>query len=338
MKRFLIVRCGALGNLVYTTSVIEALILEFGTSISIDFVCSPSSTSLLSDDPRIDKIFMLKQKKLPLLFSPEKKKIIKNSQLEPYDILINYEFGKQFQSLLNNIIARKKVGAYFEQIVENTAINRGEMQKKFLTNIISEETLQKSFPSIIYREFSLIQNKYSLNDKYIVISPSNSHVNRSGINYRAWDNSNWNELMSKLSKKIQVVIVGAKNEKEFFKNFYPFPPNTIDLVGKNTVVELSSVIAHADASICTDSAVGHISAAVNTPVFVLMGPNDPTTDAPYQTPTNSVHVISAKLECAPCYKTKVMKNCTNNICMKKITVDMVYEQVFSMLDKPKMEI
>lgn len=329
-KRILVIRCGALGDLVYATSVIDALKLEFGADTIIDFVCTPASGTLFNEDDRINKVFPLKYKKVPLWLSTQKKEIVKASKKEPYDILINFEYGKQFKSLLQNIEATKKVGALFEDIVLNEPnVNRGELQKRFLVGVVSKANLDNSFPKIATRKFEEIQSKFDLDDNYIVLSPSNSHVNRGGLNYRAWLNSSWCELIEKLSKEIQVVIVGAKSESHFFEKLQPYPKNVIDLVGKNNIIELSTVIKNAKCVVCTDSAVGHIGAAVDTTVFVLMGPNDTVVDSPYKTPKNDVNVISLQKECSPCYKTTVMKKCKDNICMTEITAEMVYEKIKS---------
>jgi len=326
-KSVLILRCGALGDLVYSTSVIDALRLEYGEETIIDYVCTPGSATLFNEDTRINKVFTLKHKKIPILFSKEKKTIINYSKKKPYDVLINFEFGKQFKSLLKNIDAKEKFGAIFNEIIEDKTINRGEMQKKFLKSVVKQSNLDKSFPKVAIKNFKSIQKKYQLDDNYIVLSPSNSHIKRSGINYRAWQNSSWIELINLLSQKNQVVLVGAKGEEDFFENFKPYPNNTIDLVGKNNVTELCTVIKYAKATVCTDSAVGHISAATDTPVFVLMGPNDTTTDSPYKSLTNEINIISLNLECSPCYKTKTMKNCKDNICMKNITAKYVFNSI-----------
>jgi len=330
--RVLVVRCGALGDLVYATSVIDALKYQFGKDTVIDFVCTPGSGTLFKDDNRVNRVFSLKHKKIPLIFSKEKQKIIKASKENQYDILINFEYGKQFQSLLNNIKAKQKIGATYNKISITQKINRAQEIKAYLTNIIDTSNLDKAYPNITTIDFKPIKQKFQLETNYIVVSPSNSHIFRSGINYRAWENTKWIELIQKLSEKIQVVIVGAKGEESFFKQLQPYPPNTIDLVGKNNLSELATILKSAQLTICTDSAIGHMSAAVNSKVIVLMGPNDPITDAPYQTPDNKVIPITLNLECSPCYKTKIMRQCTNNICMKNITTAMVMENLKPYID------
>ena len=326
--RVLVVRCGALGDLVYATSVIDALKYEFGEDCIIDFVTTPGSGTLFKNDYRVNKVFPLKHKKIPIIFSKEKKEIIKASKENPYDILINFEYGKQFKSLLENIQAKKKIGPQLSKFkIPKHITHMVDIIKYIFKDLVLNEVFEKSFPRLIGEDKEKVKAKFNLPDDFLIISPSNSHQKRNRINYRAWENNSWKELIDITSKKIPVVIIGGKGEEVFFEKLKPYPSNVIDLVGKTSVSELVSIIDLAKALITTDTGTAHIASAVNTEVFALIGPTPANVTGPYKTPNNKVHIISVNLPCSPCYKTEVMKNCKDNICMKQITVDMVLEKL-----------
>lgn len=326
MKRILIIRCGALGDLVYATSVISALKLEFGKDTIIDFVSNPGNASLFIEDNRVNKVFNLKHKKIPIFFSSYKKDIINESKKTPYDILINFEFGKQFKSLINAIKAKKKFGALVEDINFPSNVKHSvDVIKYMYKNVVSEDTFNKSFPNLIGSSEEKILEKFALPAEYLIISPSNSHQKRNILNYRAWDNDKWISLIKKLEDKIQIVIIGNKGEEEFFNKLKPYSSKIIDLVGKTSLVDLIGVISSARALVATDTGTAHIASAVNTEVFALIGPTPADVTGPYQSPYNKVHIISSNAACSPCYKTTVMKACKVNICMKNISVKMCEE-------------
>ena len=330
VKSILIIRCGALGDLIYATSIIDALKLEYGQDTIIDFVSASGVGTLFAKDTRVNQVFSLKHKKTPIWLSKEKKTIISHSKNNPYDILINFEFGKQYKSLVESIVAKKKIGALVEKIIlPADAKHMVEITKFIFKDIISKEVYEKSFPKIIGTPKDEAIQKYNLNKKYIVVSPSNSHQKRNILNYRAWQNTNWIELIDELSKKIQVVIVGNKGEDEFFTKLKPYPKNVVDLVAKTSLVDLIGVIDGACGLVATDTGTAHMASAVDTEVFALIGPTPASHTGPYQTPFNKVHIISANLDCSPCYKTEVMKNCKDNICMKQITTQMVLDEINS---------
>lgn len=324
IKRILIIRCGALGDLVYSTSVLDALRLEFKEDLTIDYVSTPAASKLFEYDKRVNKIFHLKHKKIPIIFSSQKKAVINHSKKEPYDILINFEMGKQFKSLVDKIVANKKVGWFCEDI-KITKTHMVEICKEFYSSIISKENLEKSFPKVFGSDFNEIKTKFSLPNDYIIVSPSNSHNKKKRLNYRAWPHKNWKEFLNLVPKDTNIILIGAKGEEDFFEPLKPYNKNVIDLVGKITISEMVSIIKQAKALIVTDTGTAHIASAVNTPVFCLIGPTPREQTGPYKTPFNEVHIVNAGLSCSPCYKTEVMKACKDNICMKNIKPSNVFD-------------
>jgi len=204
-----------------------------------------------------------------------------------------------------------------------------DITKYMFKEIVSDEVYNKSFPKLIGTPLNVIKEKFNLPEKYIIISPSNSHQKRNILNYRAWENESWKSLIEKLNKDIKVIIVGNKGEDEFFDKLKPYPDGVLDLVGQTPLVDLIGIIEGAVGLVATDTGTAHMASAVNTEVFALIGPTPANETGPYQTPYNKVNIISANLECSPCYKTEVMKNCKDNICMKQISVEMVYNSIKS---------
>lgn len=330
VKKVLIIRCGALGDLVYATSVIDALQKEFGEDTIIDFVSTPGSGGLFRSDNRVNQVFPLKHKKIPIWLSKQKQEIINHSKKNPYDILINFEFGKQFSSLIKAIKAEKKVGANLQHPeIPQDITHVVDITKYMFKDIVSSDVYDISFPRLIGSDAQIVKERLSLPQKYFIISPSNSHQKRNILNYRAWENASWKELIKKLQNDIQVVVIGNKGEEEFFDKLKPYPKGVIDLVGKTSLVDLIGVIDGAVGLVATDTGTAHIASAVTTEVFALIGPTPANVTGPYQSPNNKVHIISSNQSCSPCYKTAVMKNCKDNICMKEITASNVYKTIKS---------
>lgn len=329
VKRALILRCGALGDLIYATAVIDALRAQYGDTVTIDFITTPGTAKLFEFDSRINKIFPLKHKKLPIWLSPQKRDIIRYSHQNPYDLLISLEFGKQFKSMIKTIHATHKTGMGILETSDASAINRAETTKLYYRDIIEPDILSQAKPILIGIPQSQWLAKFSLPENAIVIAPSNSHNQKKGLNYRAWPFEHWRSLIETLAVNTTVIIVGARGEEAFFDQIKPYPLNVIDMVGKLSIPELITTVQYSRGLICTDSATGHIGAAVNTPTFVLMGPNNPTTDSPYKNGSNAVYPISLQLPCSPCYKTETMKQCRDNICMRQITPSMVIDSLKS---------
>lgn len=319
IKRALILRCGALGDLVYATSVIDALIQQYGAEITIDVITTPGNGKLFEHDPRIHHVFPLKHKKIPLWLSSQKRSIVNASKETPYDLFINFETGKQFYSLSHAIKAYHKTGWFFIQPVFSDTDHMVDVCKSFYTDVVSPKILKEASPRIIGKTFETVQKKLGLPNTYIVLSPSNSHNKKRTLNYRAWPHEHWKSLIALLPNTMPIIILGGKGEEHFFEPIKPYSSNVIDLVGQTSIAEMISIIEQAKALIVTDTGTAHIASALNTPVFCLIGPTPANITGPYQSTENTVHILSANLPCSPCYKTLVMKNCKENICMSQIT-------------------
>lgn len=329
VKRVLILRCGALGDLVYATSAIDALMAQYGNGIEIDFICTPSTAKLFEFDPRVHYVFPLRHKKIPLWLSSQKRAIVRASQQNPYDLFINFEMGKQFLSLSHAIHATHKTGWFFSHPQFDHVHHMVDICKTFYAPVVQSDILQNASPKVIGKPFEAVQDKLSLPEKFLLLSPSNSHNKTKKINYRAWPQEHWKRLVALLPADLPIVIIGGAGEEPFFESIKPYPPNVIDLVGKTSISEVIAIVGHAKALVVTDTGTAHIASAMNTPVFCLIGPTPSEMTGPYRSSTNEVHILSAHLPCSPCYKTAVMRGCKDNICMRYITPQQVVDSLTS---------
>jgi heptosyltransferase-2 len=69
------------------------------------------------------------------------------------------------------------------------------------------------------------------------------------------------------------------------------------LVGRDNPALLPAVLAEIDALVCGDTGVGHLAAALGTPVVTLFGPTDPRLTAPQ----GRVEILSHPTPCSPCF-------------------------------------
>jgi heptosyltransferase-2 len=69
------------------------------------------------------------------------------------------------------------------------------------------------------------------------------------------------------------------------------------LVGRDSPELLTALLGELSALVCGDTGVGHLAAALGTPVVALFGPTDPRLSAP----RGDVRVIAHSVACAPCF-------------------------------------
>ena len=330
-KKILIIRCGLLGDTVDATSVIEPLIEMYGANVEIHWVSKPGISDLFKYDTRITKVFKLRHTKLSFLFNLEKFKIILKSLYEPYDLILNLEIGSKFNDIVRYSRSIKKIGMPYSYIPDDIfKEHRVDHQLRILDSLNSAYVKQKAIPSIIGIDIDSIKNKFPMDKPYIVLCPTNSHVgNVNHRGYRSWPEKNWKDLIQKIIDKttLNILLVGSKNEKQYFSVFYPLQQRVFDIAGMTNVPELITIMQESRCVVATDSGSAHIAGAVAKNIISIHGPTNSYQSAPYSTSKNNIKIASLNLECSPCYDTDIIKKCKKNICMHDLNANEIFSLI-----------
>lgn len=149
-----------------------------------------------------------------------------------------------------------------------------------------------------------------------------------------WPTKRWPlEYFSQLAQKLteardcQIVLIGSK--EDFIDD--KFFPGALNLIGKTSLTDLISVIKRLDLLITGDSAPLHVASAVGVKTLALFGPTDPKRHLP---PGSGIRSMTKSLPCQPCYS-GICKNPTTLECLKKISVEEVYDTAENMLRVPR---
>ena len=330
-KKVLVIRCGLLGDTVDATSVIEPLIEMYGANLEIHWVSKPGISNLFKYDTRISKVFKLKHTKLSFLFNIEKLKIILHSLYEPYDLILNLEIGSKFNDIVRYSKSIKKIGMPYSHIADDIfKEHRVNHQLRILDSLNSNYIKQKAIPSIVGVDINSVKNKYPMNEPYIVLCPTNSHVGNSNHRgYRSWPEKNWKDLIEMIIEEtsLNILLVGSKDEKQYFKIFYPLQQRVYDISGMTDVPELITIMQESKCVVATDSGSAHIAGAVAKNIVSIHGPTNSYQSAPYSTSKNNIRIASLNLDCSPCYDTDIIKKCKKNICMHNLNA----KEIFSLI-------
>ncbi|MCG6970386.1 MAG: glycosyltransferase family 9 protein [Gammaproteobacteria bacterium] len=334
VSRILVIRAGQLGDTVCASSIIDPLRHQYGETVTIDWVAKAGIGRVFSRDPRIHHVFELSSRRAPMVFNRGKRAVVFGSWRKSYDLIVNLELASIFNTMVRLSKAKTKIGMPYRLFEEPPQTHAVENLHLIYESFLDAQSLRLAEPKLIGSPESEVRARYRLEGGYIVLVPSNSHHHLPPEkNYRNWPVDHWRKLMTSFSRQQrQVVIVGGKSELGFFEYLKPYPDKVIDLVGKTDFADLIGVLAAADAVVSTDTGPAHMAGAVNTPVFMLIGPTNPKRTAPYKTPHNDVQIFSANLACSPCYHTQRFKQCPKNNCMIDILPEQVADTITQYLD------
>ena len=183
----------------------------------------------------------------------------------------------------------------------------------------------------IARKISEVAPTFELARKRLVlINPGGNQF----IPQRRWMPERFVELIGRVigaHEDVLVLITGAANELEFCAAIAANinHPRCITFAGQSTIAELPALYALSSLIVTSDSGPAHFAAACRLPTVVLFGPETPK----LYKPLGNADVIYAELACSPCVSAQNHRRtpCTDNVCMKAITVDEVFGSVARIL-------
>jgi ADP-heptose:LPS heptosyltransferase len=155
---------------------------------------------------------------------------------------------------------------------------------------------------------------------------------------RRWEAERYVELAGRILAEHEDVFVAFTGAPSEAKDVEPLVravnhPRCFSMAGKTTVRQLLILYTLAEVLVSNDSGPAHFAALTDVAVVTLFGPEVPRL---WGALGPRSHIIWLALPCSPClsaYNNRLAVECRNNLCMKGITVDRVYETVRGILDR-----
>ncbi len=311
MKKILIIRLGAIGDVVHST-VIQQSIKQKYPEYEISFLTSELISPLIEDDINLKKVytFSMKQKNnLPYLL-----KLGFELRKEKFDIVINLtnSLRNNFISLIINpkkLLRRNKNRVHAVDAFFNSA-------KEFFNDIEKPENIKLYLDKNSLKKINEMVEKYP--KPYFIISPGGEHDNyRQG---RIWPDKYWIELSNKLISEFKgtIFIAGSKGEQKSHKKLSMQINNSVLMSGELTLEESACLFSMADIFISGDSGPLHIASALGIKTLGIMGSTAAVACGPYG---KNGYSINSDIECIGCNLLKCPKLNKNEIytpCMTSL--------------------
>lgn len=319
MKKILIIRLGAIGDVVHTTNLYRAIKQKY-PEVQVHYLTSSLIKPLLSDDIDIEKIITTPEKFK--LFSQQTIELIKILKNENYNVVFNLQPSLKTR-IITYLAGIKKQFLYKKDFKMHAVKNFWALGLKEFPNIkelkyiklyLSEEKKQKAKDEL-----------KDLKRPVIIVNAGGMLAKRQG---RAYPIDKWIDLCTKIENyyNASILITGTKEDSNFLLPLKKIK-NSVDFIGKLTLIDLCALISQSDLMISGDSGPLHIATALNVKSIGLYGSMPISRTGCY---CNGINIVSKK-ECVPCNrrKCKFLKN-TNKIyapCMEEICVNEIFNQI-----------
>lgn len=147
---------------------------------------------------------------------------------------------------------------------------------------------------------------------------------------KKWSYAKWFRLCNLLiSAGYCIVILGGRKEYDEIKNFSNCNvENIVNLCGKTSIGESISILYRAKLAVGCDTGLMHCAGVIGTTSLTLFGC---TSYKNYLPLSKKAYYIQSEEKCSPCFGTDRLVHCSDFHCMKKISVEEVYNKIISIL-------
>ena len=263
-KKILILKLGAMGDVVRTTSLLAGLKKEYGRDSHITWVVEENSKEILYNNPDIDRI---------LPYNPETALLLSQ---EKFDVLLSLEISPPITLAANIIKADEKYGYHLDEDGHPSPFNESAVE--YLETAFSNKLnkgCRKTYQRMMFEISELEYNKedYVLNlegweGDYGEKIVTNKNKKVVGINVgsagrwpsKAWHSSKIIELIRKL-RDYNVILLGGRRETELIKEIEEGLGSVKVMKNdtKNSVREFIGVLNNCDVIITGDSLALHLA-------------------------------------------------------------------------------
>ena len=338
IRRILLVRFGSLGDVVLTTPVIRAVRTAFPDAF-VAMLVGKRSLDVVSANPHLDEVIPFeRQSRSPR----EMWRVIRILRERHFDVSIDMQ-RKLRSSLLTYLGGIKlRVGYHFPKgILCSIRMPQSANKHAVDSNLELLHLLMKSLgmpPGAPDRRLEFFFSQEDRNraehilDKHEVTPslPILGMFPGAGWRHRCWAADRFGAVgdLAANEYRAQVIIFHGPGEGDIADAVAKSMTAQSVMIGeKLTLRELGALIQKCSVFLSNDTGPMHIAVAVGTPTVALFGPGNHVRFGP----VGEKHtLIRHDFPCSPCKQ--FTDKCKDNVCMKAISVDEVWQAVRSRME------
>ncbi len=348
--KILVVRLSSLGDILHMFPAISDLRGCFPEA-EIHWLVEPAFAEMVSWHSAVNKVIAVPLRrhkkswwKIPGLLRHLKKQL----KAEHYDLVLDAQ-GLLKSALLSRLpgidiygfdtnSARESLAARFYKKTAKVATGLHVVEK-------NRQLVAQLFGADIshYADFGLEKFRQKQHDlperlKGFVDKPCIVLLHGTTWNSKYWPEASWMELVHLLTQQGLRCLLPWGNEEEH-QRALRLSSDGAQVLPKLSLIELTSVLLHAQGFVSVETGIGHLATVLNIPGIMLHGPTDPEYSGILN--KSCLHITSG-LDCSPCFK----RDCpipspppqagegVNKIppCQQAITAQMVFEKYMALVD------
>lgn len=331
VNKILIIKPGAIGDVLLSTPVIENLRMNFPDA-EINYLTQTFCRDVLSGNP-----FLTRTLTYDLKNGDSSYCLIKNVHDQKYDLIIDLFCNPRTAIITLNSDAKYRVGFPFSwrRIAYNIKVkSRGSEIHNIEFNLDTLRALNldittnkpEFYINSVHTEFAeKFFSENNLNDgKVIGINPSGTWETK------VWDPEKFAELGKRLSENHRILIFwGYGKEKIQAEKIRAAIGDKALLIPGVNLKYMAALLKKIHLLVTNDTGPMHIAWTMGVNTAAIFGPTNPELQGPMN--ENSVIIRNETLSCLGCNLTKLSECPYGHSCMKDLTVDEAYIKLSGLL-------
>ncbi len=325
MENILLIRLSSLGDIVLTTPAIRAIRTHFPNAY-IAMLVAKQSADVLRENPHLNEIIQFNRSAFDK-DSGEMLRIIRI--LRQRKFALSFDFQRKFRTELLMLFsgASERVGK--GRLCTIRVPKQGD---KHATEDYFD-LLHAAGITAENRELEIFLSKSERTDACYTFEEAGVNEFQlkiglfpgAGWKLREWMPERFAAIGDRLVEHFnaQVIIFGGPKESGLVHTVVNMMQHSATpFAGNLKIRQLAACIEKCDLFLTNDTGPMHIAAAVRTPTVALFGPGN---HIRFQPLGESNTIIRHDVPCSPCKQ--FTEKCKDNICMKQITVDEVWQTI-----------
>lgn len=348
-RKILLIKLGAVGDLVIASSFFDALRRQFSNS-EIVLLVGKTAAAVVANHPGFDRVLQTDDHLIyhgnPIARLREVLRLVRLLRRERFDLAFVLHRAWQFNLLayLSGIsrrvgFARGREGLWLTDCVisppnQNQRESYLDLLRVLGVPALYEKTFyylsgeEKNFLPAFLKQHGIVEG-----ERVLAIGPGGGKNAKLYMPNKRWPEHNFIMLIQKILQEnpCRILLVGGSNDRDPVATIRKQFPECLDTTHLS-FGEMASVFRRCALFIGNDSGPLHIAAAMGTPTLSFFGPTLPAEWAP---PGAQDTVFYKAVECSPCYDNGTFPECHHLNCLNSITVEEVYEKVRERLETLK---
>lgn len=330
--KVLIVKIGAVGDVVMALSMLEA-IDQLSPDAKVTWVCGKTVAPLVEAVGRVNEVIVVDDQKLLrggkvgalAVLVPLWTKLLGRK----YDLVLTGHSDPRYRLL--SLTAQGSICRSFGVERAGPIVGRYHASEyaRLVTGLDGPKAKPGVPPQLRIPIPPALERVLQAGKTVVAISPGGAKNLLRDDALRRWPLENYVQLAGQLSQKgFQVLLTGSSSDDWVKPSFKALP--VTDLIGQTSLTDLVALYSRCQLVVTHDSGPLHLAITAGTKVVGLFGPTIPMEKVP-RDPKVLALWGGEKLACRPCYDGKNYAACDNNLCMKDITVEGAYRSALKQL-------